>query len=628
MDTGDTRRDIIAQAHRRCADMGLHHDGPPARAALPEAGLARLMERNGAWCRLAAPLMEALYAQIAESRHMVVLTDADGVVLHALGDPAWLGSAAPEAMRPGTAWSEASMGANAIGTALASKAPVQVHGEEHFLRAHRSLSSAAAPIFDAEGQVIGALDVAGAQCAGGHPHTMALVRMTAQEIENRLFAQACGNAAMVQFHACAELVGTAAGGCAAFSPGGRVLYVNRGGVSQCGMPLPRLRAHTLVSLLGLDPAALAPGAADGPLALVLPDGRRLHGRVVRRSGAWPGGEGGQAGGGTGGAGRSAPAGARPAGGLRALDTGDRQLAQAIAAVGKVLGRGIPIMILGETGTGKEWLAQAIHHDGQRAAGPLVVVNCAAIPESLIESELFGYEDGAFTGARKKGAVGRIAQAHGGTLFLDEIGDMPPGLQARLLRVLQERSVTPLGGGRAVPVDIDLVCATHRSLRGLIAEGGFREDLYYRLNGLVVKLPPLRERGDLRAVVARVLAGLPGGGRCAVSDEVMRLFESHRWPGNLRQLHSVLRTAVALSGADEACEPEISLCHLPSDFLEEDAPRGPAPGPHCAGSLETEALEVIRRALERCGGNVSAAAKALGISRNTIYRKMAGAPALP
>jgi transcriptional regulator with PAS, ATPase and Fis domain len=261
----------------------------------------------------------------------------------------------------------------------------------------------------------------------------------------------------------------------------------------------------------------------------------------------------------------------------------------------------------------------------------VAVNCASIPETLIESELFGYEDGAFTGARKKGAVGKILQANGGTLFLDEIGDMPYSLQARLLRVLQERMVTPLGSGKSIPVNVEVICATNHNLRRRIAEGLFREDLYYRLNGLVVKLPPLRERTDLETVVRKILGTETesGGARHTISDEVLALFRRHKWPGNFRQLTNLLRTAAIMAGDEE----EIGLRHMPDDFLDDiaDTPAPAmsagaevpaAPQVIAAGAnLEEMELAAILKSLEANGGNVSATARALGVSRNTIYRKL-------
>jgi sigma-54 dependent transcriptional regulator, acetoin dehydrogenase operon transcriptional activator AcoR len=341
-------------------------------------------------------------------------------------------------------------------------------------------------------------------------------------------------------------------------------------------------------------------------------------------------------------------------GLHYLNTGDPQVAMVLRKLQMVRGRDIPIMILGETGTGKDLLAQAVHNDSERANRPFVSVNCASIPETLIESELFGYEEGAFTGARRKGSPGKILQANGGTLFLDEIGDMPSQLQARLLRVLQERRVNPLGSTKEYEVDVTIICATHRNLKELIARGVFREDLYYRLNGLVVKLPALRDRQDFEVVARKILGALcERGNQIEISSEVMALFRRYNWPGNFRQLHNLLRTAVAMVG----CEGSIQIHHLPDDFLDEvnDTPipgRGPE-SPFSFGAvmqpdalgqplestsstlpfalpadphkLEDVTLQAMADALRRFRGNVSAAAKVLGVSRNTIYRKKAALP---
>jgi transcriptional regulator with PAS, ATPase and Fis domain len=304
---------------------------------------------------------------------------------------------------------------------------------------------------------------------------------------------------------------------------------------------------------------------------------------------------------------------------------------AIERARRVIGRDIPILIEGESGVGKELFAKAFHQSGPRRDGPFVAVNCAAIPEGLIESELFGYDEGAFTGARRRGAIGRIQQADGGTLFLDEIGDMPYALQSRLLRVLQERSITPLGSSRAFRVDISLVCATHRRIKDEVARGNFREDLYYRLNGLRFSLPALRERTDLPELVQSILEEECGGrGGTKVSEEVMRTFTRYPWPGNIRQLNNVIRAALALVGDDG----EIMCHHLPDDFLEdiaqineeraaeERATGIPAPAPiEVCGNLEEIELQAIRKALDENAGNVSAAARQLGISRNTLYRKL-------
>jgi transcriptional regulator with PAS, ATPase and Fis domain len=334
-------------------------------------------------------------------------------------------------------------------------------------------------------------------------------------------------------------------------------------------------------------------------------------------------------------------------GLRYLQTGDAQMEAVIGKVRRVLNRGISVLVLGETGTGKELLARAIHQDSDRARQPFVAVNCASIPETLIESELFGYEDGAFTGAKRKGAVGKILQANGGTLFLDEIGDMPLALQARLLRVLQERQVSPLGSTKPVAVDVAVIAATHRNLREMIERQAFREDLYYRLNGLVVRLPALRERTDLVAIVQKILRAETAGAPPELDDDVLRMLRGYQWPGNIRQLASVLRTACVMSEGGGL----ITRAHLSDDFIEdaagavrevvapvrvESVPVRATPEPAVAApvapiepvaadasplTLEELELQTIRRALDEAGGNISVASKRLGISRNTIYRKL-------
>ena len=342
--------------------------------------------------------------------------------------------------------------------------------------------------------------------------------------------------------------------------------------------------------------------------------------------------------------RQKEAGAQRMAGLDSYGQGDLRMTAAALKARKIIGRDIPLLIEGETGTGKEMFARAFHMSGPRRDKPFIAVNCAAIPEGLIESELFGYQEGAFTGARKKGNLGKILQADGGTLFLDEIGDMPINLQARLLRVLQEREVVPLGAAKALPVDIVLVTATNRRLRDEVALHHFREDLYYRVNGLKITLPPLRERTDLAALTRTLVADEAAPGhRVSISTEVLELFAQYRWPGNIRQMRSVLRTALALLDGDEIL-PE----HLPEDILEEilradtpaqaplpcqsaaTCPPGaicPPPSIPCtaspSGSVNLAEIELsaIRTTLEKHAGNVSAAARQLGISRNTLYRKL-------
>ena len=306
--------------------------------------------------------------------------------------------------------------------------------------------------------------------------------------------------------------------------------------------------------------------------------------------------------------------------LELLDSGDPTLRLAIMQVKQVLNKDIPVLVLGETGAGKELFSRAIHDASARRAQPFIAVNCAALPEGLIEAELFGYEEGAYTGARRKGHVGKIQQADGGTLFLDEIGDMPLSLQARLLRVLQDRCVTPLGSAKSVPVNVMLVCATNQKLKDKVASGEFRSDLYYRINGLTVQLPALRQRQDLPRLIQMILQ-VEQTPDVHISAAVMDVFARHPWPGNVRQLHNVLRTAVALAEGGV-----IDMQHLTQDFIDElvDASAQPQLRSGAAESnmtLKAQSDEAIRLAMQQQAGNVSAVARQLGMSRNTLYRRL-------
>ena len=621
----------IATSHERSHSYGLCPGARPDFSPLAHNDLSLLIQQNRMLYTHAVPAMETLYQQIVNTHNMVILTDAKGVIVHSLGDDDFLEKASRVALQPGVAWSEQSKGTNAIGTAIAEKTATLVHADQHYLSANHFLTCSAAPITDHQGNVVGVLDVSGDQ-RSFHKHTMALVRMSALMIENQLFSAAFEDSITLHFHARPEFIGTLMEGIAAFTPGGRFLSANRTGLHQLGLSFSALQSHTFSSLFGMPVSAIFDHyrtAAPGLLNLCMHSGVRVYGRAHLRltnEVQALSGNSERSGGAAASASHTAQAAlaARRLSGLRYLNTGDPQLEQVIAKVNKVLGRDIPILIMGETGTGKELLAQAIHNDSPRSMGPFVAVNCASIPETLIESELFGYEDGAFTGARKKGSVGKILQANGGTLFLDEIGDMPFALQARLLRVLQERMVTPLGSDKSIPVNVELICATNHNLRERIARGLFREDLYYRLNGLVVKLPPLRERTDLETVVKKILATESNGARYAVTDEVLRMFMRHKWPGNFRQLTNLLRTAIIM--ADD--EHEIGLHHMPDDFLDDiDMHHAPDPALSAERLLATgaklEEMEhsVILKSLEAHGGNVSATARALGVSRNTIYRKV-------
>ena len=628
---------LIERAAQRSSRHGLQRTDPPDLSLASAASLRSLREQSALLCRHALPAMETLYQQIANTQSMVLLTARGGQILHALGDADFLARAARVALQPGADWSEQSKGTNAIGSALAEGQALVVHGDQHFLDAHRFLSCSCTPIVDPYGAVLGALDVT-SEHSNHHQHTMALVRMSAQMVENQMFADVFAHELVLRFHARPEFLGTLMEGIAVFAADGTFLSANRSaafqlGLSPDGQPVSHgARAgQTLQNLMGLRIGALRDQlqrAAGHPIACQLHNGvtvycvgalaphtpwRQVAARVPDVA---PGAA----------LARSAPRTPREAPtDWQDLHAGDPTMARIVDKLQRVRGRDIPILLLGETGTGKDWLAQAIHADAPWAKGPFVSVNCAAIPENLIESELFGYTEGAFTGARRKGAIGKIQSADGGTLFLDEIGDMPRSLQARLLRVLQERCVTPLGADHDIPVRFALVCATHKDLRAMIADGSFREDLYYRLNGLVLRLPALRERHDLLAIAQRILRDLCAPAAApAITPAVIARWRNSDWPGNFRQLFNLLQTAIAMRQGDEA----LDLQHLPDDFLDAlpppkpSTPHTPPAAPPAADPRTAWSGPLLAQALAASGGNVSAAARRLGISRNTFYRKQA------
>lgn len=624
----------IQRSWTRCARQGVSLAGSRDPDRLSARELKERAERFERLVGGAAPIMHNLSRQISNTRSMVILSDPEGLILHSVGDDDFVSRAERVALQPGVSWDEASKGTNAIGTAAVERTAVLVHAGEHYMERNQFLTCSASPIFDGFGDLAGVLDISG-DYRSYQDHTLALVRLGAQMIEDRLFDEAARGCHLVRFHPQRAYLFSMAEGRAAFSEAGMLVAVNQPGrellaAAAVGEDFERLFGFPWEQAL-----ARAHAAAGSVLACTLPRGAPVALTVTLNGAPRPGV-----------AAATAPslvvlgAPARKGSPSRPspaeIGRHDERMGQAVERARRVMRSGIPLLIQGESGTGKEWLARSLHEHGPRAAAAFVAVNCAAIPDALIEAELFGYEEGAFTGARRRGSPGRIREADGGTLFLDEIGDMPVNLQARLLRVLQDRAVTPLGSGRSYPVNINVVCATHRRLRDLVAAGTFREDLYYRLNGFTVGLPALRERNDLEPLVQTLLAeeGCDSGG-ARVSDEAMALFLRHPWPGNIRQLRNVLRTGIALMDEGRV----LDMHCLADDFVEEaqaSATDGPGRSAGTASAVRMAAVpahessgrrlqemewRTIQEALKRLDGNVSAAARQLGISRNRLYRKL-------
>lgn len=603
----------LARSWQRSMDNGLLPTGRLGGCDnLEHPALRQLRARHQELLAHSRPVMEYLFEQVRSSQSVVVLASPCGTLVDSCGDTYFLGKAERVALTSGASWHESHRGTNAIGTALAEMAPVEVHGAEHFLERNGFLTCAAAPILSATGQLLGILDIS-SEHSRGNPHTLGLVSTAAHMIENRLLVAGSQRHVRLHLHTHPEGIGTVAEGIALVSEDGWVVGGNRSAMALLRLSVAQLGTVALDQVLNTslqDLLARHHRRPDAPVTLRRNDGASLFGLLVpdKRTirSVTP----------------ATPA-RPPEDALAQMDTGDVRWRTAAAKTRRVLDKPIPLLIQGESGVGKEWFARAAHDSGPRRSGPFVAVNCAAMPESLIESELFGYTAGAFTGGRRDGRLGLLREAHGGTLFLDEIGDMPLALQTRLLRVLQERQVVPLGSGQPVAVDFALVCASHRNLREEAEQGRFRADLYYRINGLSVELPPLRERTDLEPLSVQMLQAIEPGRAVRLSPAVTAALQTYHWPGNLRQCASVLRTACAMLDAQE---DTVEWQHLPDDFQRElernerfAAPTVQARAPQNLSELSHSA---IQHALESCRGNVSHAARLLGISRQTLYRKLA------
>lgn len=602
---------LVEDSWSRCERYGLNPLSVPSFGQPAEQDVNELLERQRSLVQTTQREVLPYYENIlSNSSCLILLADSGGQLLESWGDRRFVEPAQQRGFKPGASWMERDTGTNAIGTALASGQAVHIQRDEHFLEANRYLSGAASPIFDAQRQLIAVLDVSSDSYLPPS-HTLGMVKMMSQSVENRLILNLFhDDYFQLTFNTGQDNLDSQWAGLLVFDETGLIVSANRRADSLLGVALTRTRIDMLFDVPLLQ---LLNQPEDQPLMLRALGRHRFHG-VVRRP-LKP---------------CIQPRDFRPTVrskstmDLAGIDQGDPQVHKAIRQAQIMLEKDVPILVHGETGVGKEVLVKALHAASSRANAPLIAVNCAAIPTELIESELFGYEKGAFTGANQKGNLGLIRKADGGVLFLDEIGDMPLSLQARLLRVLQDRSVQPLGGGESLPVDFRLICATNRSLRQEVESGHFRQDLFYRVSGLSVELPPLRARSDKQALIQRIWEQHREPRQWAgLSSEVQHLFDRHPWPGNIRQLRSVIQVALALAD-DQPIRPE----HLPDDFFvdlnESTESHGRAKPTHSIGmapSLSLLTNQPLRSQFEACRGNVSHLARHLGVSRNTLYKRL-------
>jgi sigma-54 dependent transcriptional regulator, acetoin dehydrogenase operon transcriptional activator AcoR len=592
----------IYDSWMRCISYGLDSLRPPSPEFVNPSVLRQEQQRCSLVRGLALAEMHTLHQQIAGSNFMIAFANADGLLLDIITDPSFSEASNAASIRPGAVWKESICGTNGLGTAAHLKRAIVVHGREHFFSRYNNLTCIAAPIFAPDGELTGILD-ASSDCMSRQAHTQALVAMAATQIENGLFREHHRGDILIAFHNRGEYLHTLSAGLLAVDNEGMILAANRAAsILLHGLPASpgrrfadvfrtkfstfvdesrRKERQRLEDDVGSQFVSTIVNTRQFPMVQRVPTPRpRPQKEVVAQ-----------------------------------FVSADPTIAAVVRRVESAATRKMPILIRGETGTGKEQLARHAHVASGRI-GAFIPVNCAALPDSLIEAELFGYAEGAFTGAKKGGATGLFKEADGGTLFLDEIGDMPVTLQAVLLRFLDDWTVRPVGGVKR-QVDVLLVSATNANLDESIAKGRFRSDLLFRLNTLEVTLSPLRERSDFAEIARHLIEKIDPSAELTESA-IDRLAEL-KWEGNIRELRNVL-SRLSLAGPGHLID-ETSVDTLVGHSDSERLPASMSGNEGLRHRLHEIQLAHVLATYAETGNNISKTARRLGVSRNTIYRAL-------
>jgi len=618
-------RGVIEGSWERCYSSGVDPARSQAAMPLPEDALRALQHAHRDLIRASVSITEQARDFLSQSGTIMILTDPTGVILETVGDPATVEGARNIRLETGADWDEHACGTNAIGTALSILGPVQVHGAEHFCSGIKPWTCSATVIRDPiHGEVLGVLDVSGQRDSFSR-HCLSLAVISAGRIEGEVARREME----LQHHLLhAGLERPSAGGLILFDRKGRLVEVDPHAARSL-----RTMGVQLESAPGQRVDALDTDLAKGVSASRLPEWLKAEWvEPIQRGGEQLGTivvlpepvrwgrsrRGGQS--------RMPPwgIGIDPSGSVDRIVGTSEALRQALEKAKLLAEVDVPVLLLGETGVGKEVFARAIHESGRRKDGPFVAVNCGGLPRDLLASELFGYVDGAFTGARRSGMVGKIESASGGTLFLDEIGEMPLELQPYLLRVLEGGEVYPLGGAKPRTVEFRLVAATNKDLRAEVATHRFRSDLFYRISVTSLHIPALRERReDIPALVEHFShdASLRHGARMKrFEPEALSALGRYTWPGNIRELRNVVEGAVLMATGEA-----VAVSDLPAEITSsldeaQDKPRAAA-SPPAVVDLEAVERDAISVAIVACHGNLTVVAKELRISKSTLYLKV-------
>lgn len=620
-------RPLLANSWHRCLRMKVDPYAPLGELCfLSSRQIKKRIKRRKILIDAAIPFMSQLYSFVKGTDSMVCLADDHGMILDVLRDPVIQHRTKHLCQNVGSEWGEAIAGTNSIGTTLFEKKPVQITASEHYCQIMHDFTSSAAPIFSPENELLGVLCIIGLY-HNVHPHTLGMVVAAAKAIENHLINQKTAYELLIAYNKVTTAIETMNEGLIAIEANQKITQLNSVGAKILQVDDKDCIGEYASNVFG----------PEFPLLHVINTGREFIDKEFYIETAMGG--------------TRFTSTAKPIkddfgnitgmiATLKEIDTvhklvhkmvgaratmvfddivgNDPQLHALIKRAKRVARSSSTILLLGESGTGKEIFAQAIHNASGRSKGPFIVINCGAIPRELVESELFGYEDGAFTGAARGGRPGKFELASGGTIFLDEIGDMPLDIQTSLLRVLQERQVTRIGGQKAIQINTRVIASTNKNLAEEVDKGNFRLDLYYRLNVITFNLPGLRERPKdvpyLTQYFVEKISRRLGQASPTITPEFYGCLTEYSWPGNVRELENVIEQALHLVETD-ILVPE----HLPSRIY---TPRlKGAKGAEKADKLKNAEAKVIKSTLVSCGWNISRAAAILGISRNTLYRKI-------
>lgn len=626
-------RDFIYESWKRSKAWEI----PPLEVKdkrLSEKDLRHALSRNQKLIQAAHSYIQHLYSFVKGTNFVLALTDADGYVLDIVGDDNMIQARTKKSgLTIGCCRSEQYAGTNGIGTCLAVGKPLQIWACEHYIQPHHEYICSAAPIRNAHGQIIGCLDVVG-PIELPHNHTLAMVSASADGIEKELkMTEAYDRLSIVN----SQMVSTIQAidsGIIMFNNLGMISQYNNRACQILNLPPDSLHKENIANIIDLSNSTLNPfemtqdiqnreaslvtykgeriplylslsliknesGQRLGTV-LVISELKKIHKLVNRSSG------------------------------FTATYTFDSIMGQAPAIVAaKEVAKAAAqsnsnVLILGESGTGKELMAQSIHNASDRASGPFIAINCGSLPKGLIESELFGYERGAFTGANKEGHPGKFELANGGTIFLDEIGDMPLELQASLLRVLQTKEIVRIGGKQKKEIDVRIMAATNVDLLESVQKKEFRDDLYYRLNVLSIEVPPLRERkSDIRLLARHFIDSISkilGKEITGIDPDAQKFLSEYNWPGNIRELENVIERAVNLTSGNTITVNELPPAIISTAREPSAAPLSDAL-PACEDSQESRGYNLLVEALAAERGNVSKTSERLGIPKRTLYRRI-------